>query len=58
MFTIEYKGLYIHGYFDKTECRVCFASGSTLGEFRSYRAAQLAISKFLNLAGQKTRAEQ
>ena len=58
MFTKEYKGLYVHGYFDKTECRVVFASGVTLGEFRSYRAAQLAISKFLNLAGQKTRVKQ
>ena len=44
MFTHNYKGMYIHGYCDRPECRV---SGYSLeGKvFKSYRAAQLAITK-------------
>ncbi len=48
MFTHYYKGLYINGYTDKSECTVVFESGSPLlSKFKSYRAAQLAITKFL-----------
>ena len=48
MFTHCYKGLYINGHADKKQCTVRFASGlPLLGEFKSYRAAQLAITKFL-----------
>ena len=44
MFTRYYKGMYIHGYFDKPECTVTGyrLTGKT---FKSYRAAQLAVSK-------------
>ena len=42
MFTHSYKGYYIHGYFDKSECHV-----TDLGTFYSYRSAQLAITKAL-----------
>lgn len=51
MFTINYKGFYIHGKFATDEVRVTFASGSPLGTtgiFKSYRAGQLAITKFLS----------
>lgn len=51
MFTHNYKGLYIHGGFHTTECAVTFLNGNTLGMFKSYRAAQLAITKFNRLAG-------
>jgi hypothetical protein len=40
MFTHNYKGMYINGYFGREECYV-----PGLGEFKSYRAAQLAITK-------------
>ena len=44
MFTHYYKGLYIHGYCDKPECRV--SGGGLEGKtFKSYRAAQIAITK-------------
>ena len=44
MFTHRYKGMYINGYCDKPECTVVGYSmeGRT---FKSYRAAQLAITK-------------
>ena len=53
MYTIEYKTLYINGYCNKPNCRVVFYNGSTLGEYKSLRAAKLAITKFLKLAGAK-----
>lgn len=45
MFTHNYRGMYIHGYFDKPECRVSGFSIDPLKVFKSYRAAQLAIAK-------------
>lgn len=45
MFTHNYRGCYIHGYFDKPECKVSAFGIPALKVFRSYRAAQLAIAK-------------
>lgn len=44
MFTHNYRGMFIHGYFDKPECRVTGYSIYPAKVFKSYRAAQLAIS--------------
>lgn len=45
MFTHYYRGCYIHGYFDKDICKVSAYGIPPLREFKSYRAAQLAIAK-------------
>ena len=45
MFTHKYKNGFIHGYCDKSECRAQLDTGETLGTFKSYRAAQIAITK-------------
>ena len=42
MFTHGYKGRYIHGYCDRDDCHV-----TGLGWFKSYRAAQLGITRSL-----------
>jgi len=44
MFTTRYKGMYIHGCFGKPEFRVS-GYGLEGKTFRSYRAAQIAITK-------------
>jgi len=49
MFTHNYKGMYIHGYCDKPQCRVSGYSIPSDKIFKSYRAAQLAISKAVKL---------
>jgi hypothetical protein len=45
MFTHNYKGMYIHGYADKDECTVSGFSIPVGKVFKSYRAAQMAVSK-------------
>lgn len=45
MFTHNYKGYYIHGYFDKPQCTVVGFGIDHKRVFKSYRAAQLAITK-------------
>lgn len=50
MFTHNYKGLYIAGYYDKPQCRVIWEHGGEVlpaYEFKSYRSAQLFITKIL-----------
>jgi hypothetical protein len=50
MFTNEYKGLFIAGYFDNSKCRVLWPyRGEVLPgyTFKSYRAAQLFITKLM-----------
>lgn len=50
MFTHNYKGLYIAGYCDKPQCRVIWGHGGEVlpsYEFKSYRSAQLFITKLL-----------
>ena len=51
MFTHKYKGLYINGYCDKPECRVLWPHGGAVipHAFKSYRSAQLFITKLLSL---------
>lgn len=50
MFTHYYNGCYIHGYCDKPECSV--SGGGLEGKtFKSYRAAQIAITKAASLKG-------
>jgi hypothetical protein len=44
MFTHNYRGMYIHGYCDKKECRVTGFAIDPKKRFKSYRAAQLAIT--------------
>jgi hypothetical protein len=45
MFTHYYKGCYIHGYCDKPDCKVSAWNIAPSKVFKSYRAAQLAITK-------------
>ena len=48
MFTIEYKGFYIHGYCDKKECRVQGNTETVFWynkEFNSVLAAKQGITK-------------
>ncbi len=46
MFTHRYKGMYINGSCNKTECYVTDDFGTFLGRsFKTYRAAQIAITK-------------
>lgn len=45
MFTHNYKGYFIHGYFDKPQCTVSGFEIDHKRVFKSYRAAQLAITK-------------
>lgn len=45
MFTHNYRGMFIHGYCEKPECRVTGNGISPNKVFKSYRAAQLAIAK-------------
>ena len=45
MFTHNYKGYYIHGYFDKPQCTISGLGIDHKKIFTSYRAAQLAITK-------------
>ena len=49
MFTHYYKGMYIHGYFDKSECHVTGFSIPATKRFKSYRSAQLAITNACKL---------
>ncbi len=49
MFTHSYNGMYINGYCDKNSCYVTDDTGRFVGRmFKSYRAAQLAITKARN----------
>jgi len=50
MFTTSYKGLFIHGYFDKPECSVVCDNGDRLGKFKSLHAAKIAITKFKTIS--------
>ena len=43
MFTINYKGFYIHGYCDKPECTI----NSSFRKFRSLRAAKMHITRVM-----------
>ena len=45
MFTYNYKGYYIHGYCNKPQCTVSGFGIDHKKVFRSYRSAQLAITK-------------
>lgn len=45
MFTHYYRGCFIHGYCDKPICKVSAFGIPASKEFKSYRAAQLAIAK-------------
>lgn len=47
MFTNVYKTCFIHGYCGREQCRVQLPDCTILGTFRSYRAAQRAITKWL-----------
>ena len=44
MWTIEYKGIFIHGYFDRAECQIYKFKICC----RSLHAAKIAITKRLN----------
>lgn len=49
MFTIIYKGYYIHGYCTDSKCRVQYPNGGRLGEFKSMHSAKMTITKDLRL---------
>lgn len=53
MWTIEYKGSYIHGYFDDKNVQVSFVYGPTIAhriipcrEYKSLHSAKVAITRF------------
>lgn len=48
MWTIKYKGFYIHGYCDKTVCGVTLDDNNIGITFKSLHAAKCGISKWLN----------
>lgn len=49
MFTHFYNGMYINGYCNRNACYVTDDTGHFAGRvFRSYRAAQIAITKARN----------
>ncbi len=49
MFTHYYNGMYINGSFNKAQCYVTDDYGTFKGlVFKSYRAAQIAITKARN----------
>ena len=45
MFTHNYRGMFIHGYFDKPECWISGFNINPSKLFKSYRAAQIAVTK-------------
>jgi len=45
MWTINYRGYFVHGYCDKDRCSVQDPSGERLGSFKTLRAAQLYITR-------------
>lgn len=45
MWTISYKGAFIHGYCDKQECRWMTADYSAGGHTKSLLAAKMAITR-------------
>ena len=53
MWTHRYKKAFIHGHCDRDECTIQlengndFSDGSFIKKFRSYRAAQLGITREL-----------
>lgn len=48
MWTQSYKGLYIHGYCDKDECRVVTGNGQVVApSCKSLHAAKLAVTRHL-----------
>lgn len=49
MWTIEYKGFYIHGYTDKPECRVLAGHGEVKPAFKSLHAAKCWCTRHLHL---------
>ena len=49
MFTYRYNGMYINGYINKNTCYVTDDYNTFAGKvFKSYRAAQVAITKARN----------
>lgn len=49
MFTYRYNGMYINGNINKSQCYVTDDLGTFKGiTFKSYRAAQMAITKARN----------
>ena len=47
MFTKKYKGFYINGYVDRPECTVVENGKGLIGRCKSYRAAQIFITKHI-----------
>jgi hypothetical protein len=45
MFTIKYKGWFIHGYIDKPECTVSLPKGGHWATCKSLLAAKRLITK-------------
>jgi len=49
MWTVNYKGYYIHGYCDRDQCRVMDPVGGVdVGTFKSLHAAKCAITRRSN----------
>jgi len=47
MFTIKYKGFYIHGYFDRANCR-WHKPGETMHYSKSLHGAKCSITRELH----------
>ena len=54
MFTIEYKGWYINGYFDRSECKVIMPNGGLWCRANSIHGAKILISKAIKWVKVKT----
>lgn len=44
MFTINYKGYYINGYCDKSQCRIVSPDSIIIGAYKNMRQAKRIIS--------------
>lgn len=47
MFTMAYRGYFIHGYCDRAECSVSPPEGGSLGRFHSLAAAKRFVRSLI-----------
>lgn len=47
MFTVKYRGFYIHGYCDKPAVRVSFVTGNQVFKAKSLHAAKCILTRLL-----------
>jgi len=57
MWTIAYRGFYIHGYCDKTECRVVFPNGAAVFTAKTLHGAKCVLTRLLKASFTKEEYE-